>query len=58
MGVARHGSSPAAEEFKNYNLLSRNGEHFVKWVAFGKKKSEQIKLKNILRSLRHGLKSC
>jgi len=57
MGAARHCSSPAAEEFKNHNLLSWNGEHFVKWVAFGKKKSEQIKLKNVLRSLRHGLKS-
>ena len=40
MGAASHGSSPAAEEFKNYNFLSRNGEHFVKWVAFGKKESE------------------
>ncbi|XP_065570082.1 uncharacterized protein LOC136033261 isoform X1 [Artemia franciscana] len=51
LAAARHGSSSAAQEFKSYNLLARNCEHFVKWVAFGTKDSEQVKLKNILRSL-------
>ena len=55
MGAARHGSSAAAEEFKYYNLLSRNCDHFVKWDALSKKESDQVKLHNILRLLRHGI---
>ena len=37
MGAPRQGSSLAAEEFKNYNLLARNCDHFMKWIAFSNK---------------------
>ncbi|KAK2707354.1 hypothetical protein QYM36_015142 [Artemia franciscana] len=36
MGAPRHGSSLAAEEFKNYNLLSRNSKFLLRYGSENK----------------------
>lgn len=55
LAAAKYDSSPVAEEFRTYNIISRNCEHYVKYIGFGVNVSEQTKLKNIYQSLRRGL---
>ena len=51
LAAARNNSSPAAKEFKEYNMVSHNCEHFVKWCAYGVRKSDQVNFKNVFKTI-------
>jgi hypothetical protein len=51
LAAARNNSSPAAKEFKEYNIVSHNCEHFVKWCAYGVRKSDQVNFKNVFKTI-------